>query len=174
MKKNNRKALLVFCAITFCVAIFVAGCMDKDRSGSTIDEPELTVDYLSGEYAQQLLRDDAACIYGTIEVTVAEDGTAMIKIASKQYVEDASKPNGYYIADRNLEYDYPLSFQARATFLSGGTSIAKVMTADEFVSAVRQDFEEYGASNPEYQKYKLYDIYIINDQIELLIARYLP
>lgn len=166
--------MLVCLGVTLCAGFFVTGCTKTDRSGNTIDEPEITVEYLTGEYAQQLLRDGAEYIFGTITINTLEDGTIECGIDGKEFVEDQDQESGYYIADRNLDYTYPLPAEARTTFMQGGTSIAQVMTTDEFVAAVQKDFEEYGKSNPDYQKSKLYDIYVMNDQIELVTARYLP
>jgi hypothetical protein len=98
----------------------------------------------------------------------------MVDIREKEYVEDANQPNGFYIADRNLESTYYLSSVASATFFSGGSSEAQAMGYEEFVDAVWKDFFEFGIDNPEYQEYKLYDIYIMGGEIQLLIARYIP
>ena len=152
------------------MSVFMTGCTGDQK---TIDEPEITVYYLTGEYAAQLKYDGASVLFGTIDLIAQEDGTIWVDIREKEYVEDANHPNGFYIADRNLESTYYLSSEARATFLSGRESVAQAMDYDEFAYAVWQDFFEFGIDNPEYQEYKLYDIYIMSDEIQLLIARYI-
>jgi len=125
------------------------------------DEPAMSVDFLTGEYARQLLRDGASVVFGVIlSITEDEYGMYVLKVGEREYVESASHPGGYYIADKNLESSYYLPPDARATFISRGSNQTKAMVAEEFVLAAEQDME------------KLFDIYIMGDYIELLIARY--
>ena len=149
-------------AITYAIsatAVFMAGCSgNMDHMG---DEPEFTADFLCGEYATQLVRDGATVIFGAIlDVTEDEEGVTVLEIGEREYVDAPNHPDGFFIADKNLESVYQLSSGASATFLSGSTSIAKAMGAVDFAAADHTD--------------KLYDIYIMGDQIELLIARYIP
>lgn len=171
MKRLIILALTMVCAVGF-LAFYMTGC--ADGGGDITQEPEITVGYLTGEYAGQLVRDGADVLLGVIDITEGEDGTTLVDVGEREYVEDATRPNGFYIADKNLEDTYQLSSDARATFLAGGSSIPKPMAADEFVDAVAKDLDEYGASDPDYKNYKLYDIYVMDDQILLLLARYLP
>lgn len=50
----------MFLSLLLCAALVMTftGC-DDDTSGGTIDEPEITGEYLAGEYAQQLTTDGA-------------------------------------------------------------------------------------------------------------------
>ena len=168
MKKLG--ALIIILAAVYII-VFASGCTGTHN---TIDEPDITAEYLSGEYAAQLVRDGALVIFGSIEIIEDEDGTILVYVDEKEYVEDADQPNGFYIADKNLDSTYQLSYESRATFLPGGSSTPEAMYADEFVGAATRDNIEFGADNPGYSEYKLYDIYIMGDQIELLIARYIP
>lgn len=137
----------------------MTGCNgNMDHMG---DEPELTVDFLCGDYATQLVRDGAVVMFGAIlDVSEDEEGITILEIGEREYVDAPYHPDGFFIADKNLEFSYQLSPGASATFLSGSTSIAKAMGAEEFAAVSHED--------------KLYDIYIMGDQIELLIARYIP
>ena len=164
MKTSKIFVFAVTCTIIGASA-FMAGCTGEE---STIEEPELTEGYLSGDYAAQLIRDGAETAFGTISLTVDEDGTVWVDVSEKEYVEDAGQPAGYYIADKNLESRYQLSSEARATYLAGGSSIVQVMDADEFADAVLSLEEE------AIDKESLYYIYAMGDQVQLLIARYLP
>ena len=171
MKRFTVLILILTLAVSY-TAVFMTGC--GGGGGDITDEPDITVGYLTDEYAAQLVRDGAGVILGVIEITEGEDGIVFVDVAEREYVESQDQPNGFYIADKNLEGTYQLSADARATFLAGGSSIAKPMEADEFVAAVGKDLDEYGGSDPDYKNYKLYDIYVIDDQILLLLARYLP
>lgn len=166
--------LTLVLAISLTLLISMTGCKDPNKSGSTYEEPEITVEYLSTDYADQLIRDGAVQVFGSIEIITDENGNPFLKIAEKEFVTDETQPNGFYIADKNLEVTYPLSYEARTTHLSGGTSIPSVMTSESFVKAVASDMKLYGSSNPEYAQYRLYDIYIIGDQVEMILARYIP
>ena len=168
MKKFS--AAIIILAVIFAAA-FIAGCTGAQN---TLDEPEITAEYLSGEYAAQLVRDGASVVFGSTQLTEDEAGRVIVNVAEKEFVEDASQPNGFYIADKNLESEYQLADAARATFLHGGESVPEAMGAGEFVEAARQDYDEFGAGDPDYIEHKLYDIYIMGDQVELLIARYIP
>lgn len=164
---------IIFMGVSLGLVFFMIACTDENITGSTINEPEITVEYLSSDYAQQLIRDGAIYVIGTIEIIVDENGNPFIIVAEKEIVEDPSFSKGYYIADKNLTHRYPLSFEARTTHLSGSTSIANVMDSESFVKAVESDIMLYGQSNPEYARERLYDIFIIGDQIELILAKYI-
>ena len=148
-----------------------AGCGGEQ---STLDEPDITVGYLAGEYANQLVRDGAKSLFGSISIYEDEEGAIWIDLVEKEVVEDQTRPDGFYIAHKNLEGTYQLSPEARATFIPGGSSEAETLDAYEFVERVFLDLDEYGSGNPEYAENKLYGIYVIGDQVELLIAWYRP
>jgi len=150
--------ILIIVYTTSFTAVLLTGCNgNMDQMGN---EPELSVDYLSGGYATQLIRDGASVIFGAVDIEEDEEGAILVTVGEREFVESPGRPNGFYIADKNLESIYQISSDARATYLSGSSSIAKVIGFDEFIAANHTD--------------KLYDIYIMGDQIELLIARYIP
>ena len=166
--RKMKKTLTMICAAV-CVIALLAGCT-RGYHG-TLDEPELTVSYLTGEYAAQLINDGARVLFGTIDLTEREDGTRLVNIREKEHVEDPDDPRGFYIADRNLESTYELSEEARATFIPRGERVAQAMDYETFVDAVWLEFFE---NNIEHQDYQLYDIYIMGDEVLLFIARYFP
>lgn len=165
-----RDGIIAILALIFSAA-FIVGCAGPHN---TIDEPEITAEYLSGEYAAQLVRDGASVIFGNIDISEDEEGTIFVQITEKEFVEDSNQPNGFYIADRNQDITYQLASEARATFLYGGASVPEVMNVSGFLDAVMQDYLEYGEGYPDYSEFKLYDIYVMGEQIELLLARYIP
>ena len=66
---NTKKfAQAVLLSMLLVSALLLGGCSQPEIGDHDImEEPEITVDYLSGEYAQQLLRDGGEEILGTIE-----------------------------------------------------------------------------------------------------------
>lgn len=173
--KTTRTIVCAGLIFVLTLATLLVGCGDKNRSGSTVDEPEITVEYLEGDYVKQLLRDGAEHVFGSIELSKAEDNSITVNIEAKEYVEDSEQPNGFYIEDKNYSLSSVLAPEARCTFLSGGVSLPQIMTTEQFVEAYKKDIDEYGgANNPDYEKHKLYDIYIMGDQIELILEKYIP
>ena len=71
MKKSKRCAILVLTALMLLL-LLLAGC-GSEKSGNTISEPEITVDYLDGEYADQLINDGAGTMLGTVSVEQSGD-----------------------------------------------------------------------------------------------------
>lgn len=162
--------------LLICLSLLIAafGCKASNKSGNTYNEPEITVEYLTTDYADQLMRDGAVHIFGSIEIFADENGNPFLNITEKEYVTDETQPNGFYIADKNLESTYPLSYEARTTHLTGDTSIPVILTSESFVKAIATDIKLYGSSAPEYAQDRLYDIYVIGEQVEMVLARYIP
>lgn len=155
--------------------VLLTGCTNSNQSGSTVDEPDITVEYLQGEYANQLMRDEAEYVFGNITIIEEEDGTVKLEIAEKTFVNGDSGSDEYYIEDKNMTVTTELSSEARCTFLQKGMTLPQIMTAEQFVEAHKKDIEKNGGeNNPDYDKTKLYDIYIMNGQAELILARYIP
>ena len=90
----------MFLSLLLCAALVMTftGC-DDDTSGGTIDEPEITGEYLAGEYAQQLTTDGAEVIVGSVDME-GSDGAYTVHIAEKEVVVNDGYEEGYYIADR--------------------------------------------------------------------------
>jgi len=164
------KLIFAIACIVVSALVFMTGCTGEY---GTLDEPEITVVYLVGEYSEQLIRDGAEVLLGTIDLRRAGEEEIIVMIREKEIVLDPDHPAGFYIADRNLESELYLSQGVRATFLMRDTGILHAMEHDEFIDAVWQDFfepfdDEFG------QDYRLYYIYVIDRYVELLIARELP
>jgi len=166
MKKLFVSVITIILTISFSV-VSMAGCRgNMDHMG---DKPDISVEYLSGEYAAQLIRDGAKLIFGVIsDISEDSDGMTVLIISEYEFTEDNSMPNGVFIADKNMESLYVLSPEASATFLSGRSSISKALAADEFIAEAAREIITAGSTD------KFYDIYIMGDWIELLIARYIP
>ena len=168
---KRTKLILIITCLIICTMIFMTSCVTEGPG--TLDEPEITVEYLKNEYSQQLLRDGAQILFGAIDlVRVGDD--VMITIFEKEIVPDPGYPGGFYIADKNLESEFILSLGARATFILRDEGIMKAMEHDEFIDEVWQDFFETMAEEPENQEFRLYYVYVLDGYVELLIARELP
>ncbi|QHI73033.1 hypothetical protein [Aminipila terrae] len=172
--KTTKTIVCVGLIFVLIVVTLLVGCGDKNRSGSTIDEPEITVEYLEGDYVKQLLRDGAEHVFGSIELSKGQDDSVLVNIEAKEYVEDSEQPKGFYIEDKNYSLSSVLAPDARCTFMTGGVSLPQIMTTEQFIDAYKKDVDEYSKNNPDYQNHKLYDIYIMGDQIELILERYIP
>lgn len=75
----RRKSKYVVLSLVLCLSmmLFLCGC-GEEKSGSTIEEPEITGKYLQEDYSQQLLNDGAegriACQKGKeLNVVSADD-----------------------------------------------------------------------------------------------------
>jgi len=170
--KSTVKVTL-FLMLSLIMVISMAGCNNPKKVGNTYEEPEITIEYLSTEYVDQLIRDGGTHFFGSLKITEDENGNPFVTIAEKELVKDTNHPKGYYIADKNLESSYPLSFEARTTHLNGKTSIATIMTSEKFVEAVAADEKIVIQSTSDESTLKFYDIYVIGDQVELILAHYL-
>ena len=166
------KLIFVIMCVVIATLVFMTGCTDEYIA--TLDEPEITVEYLTGEYARQLIRDGAKVLLGTIDLRKVSEDEIIVIIREKDIVSDPDFIHAFYIADRNLESEYMLSQGVRATFHMRDENIVVPMERDEFKDAVWIDFFEAMIADPNGQDYRLYDIYIIGYYVELLIARVLP
>lgn len=176
MKIGRSRQALILLLIVLSVMWF-GGCSKSGLVGNTYVEPELTVDYLTADYAQQLIRDGADKKFGKIENIIDNgDGSYMITVDEKQFVTDMNQPNGFYIADRNLTYDLYLASNARTVFYPGGDSAKAVFYEHpkQFLDALQADRTEFGASNPDYQDFQLFYFYVMKNEVVLVTQQYIP
>ena len=101
MKRTRGKVLFILLVFILSVSV-LTGC-GEDKSGSTIDEPEITTDYLTDEYADQLTTDGAETILGLVVLEKSEDSSYTAHIREQEIVLNSSYDEGYYIAD-NFTY----------------------------------------------------------------------
>ncbi len=171
--KDSRILKTTMSLILLCILLLsLCTSCTSNQSGGTIDEPDITTDYLRGEYTEQLLRDGAEHIFGTIDIKQEGDETSSpeITVFAKEYVEDSSYPEGFYIADKNKTYITYMPDAARTTYLFEGASAEEILTPDEFVSAVSTDYAAHEDDLSDFRESKLYDIYLMEDQILLILA----
>lgn len=166
---KNLRLLLCLCLI-LALAICSISCKFQKKSGSTVIEPEITVEYLEGDYAKQLLKDGAEYLFGNISLSTNEDGEHEVVIDAKELVEDYEGKK--LIENRNYEISYVLTPDARCTFRKGLDSKLEpdIVTGDKFVKAYEK--ETKGMTMEQKKNYNAshyYKIYIMNDQIELML-----
>ncbi|MGI6767297.1 MAG: hypothetical protein ACOX4R_08865 [Lentihominibacter sp.] len=153
---GNRHKLfsfLVCTTVVFSIGLTMAGCGDK--SGGTYDEPEITAEYLMGEYAEQLLTDGAEPIQGSVEMTETDE-TYTLTVAQKEIVPSENYKDGYYIADRNLKTELYLDNECRIVWDNNGTY--EVGNTEEFIS-------DYNGK-PD----TIYTVYCFGDLAELIVV----
>ena len=153
MKKSKRCAILVLTALMLLL-LLLAGC-GSEKSGNTISEPEITADYLDGEYADQLINDGAGTMLGTVSVEQSGD-SYIAHVTEKEVVPSSDTDDGYYIADTNVSKDITLGQSARMTCMVNGEQ--KVVTIDEFIKQSSEDPDQ------------IYTIYMMGDSVELMLA----
>lgn len=161
--KSGKVVSLFVVVFMLCSVIIFTSCGDDGTTGGTIDEPEISVEYLMGEYKEQLIRDGAEHTFGSITIEDGQDGQKQMVIASKSVVKNDDYKTGYYIADRNISKQSPLDSEARVTYLKDGSQTPEIISAEQLISAAEKD----NADGREV----LYDVYIIGGQVELVLAK---
>ena len=148
----KRSGKLLFIISVFCIILTLAGCSTKDSDrdfGGDYD-----VDSLQTDYADQLVRDGAETVIGTVEIAGSENDYT-VTVDEKKIVSNENYEDGFYIADRNITNDYPLGSDLGIVALQDGAPI--VCTADEFMKNHSGDTES------------LYTVYLIGDVVELIL-----
>lgn len=147
------------------LAVTMSGC---GRSQDDIEEPDITEEYLSGEYADQLLRDGGECTLGTI--SISKDGDSYTAtINSMVIVESSMSDEGYYVADKNISTTVNLDPEARITYIKEVGEAPEVITLDELVEFSADDTDPLEEGNE-----KLYDVYTVGDDAMMILAKELP
>lgn len=78
--KTRIRICIAAMTLSILLAFAFAGCSNK--SGNTIDEPEITADYLIEDYSQQLITDGGENMLG--HVTMEKQATHMLFIFPKE------------------------------------------------------------------------------------------
>lgn len=173
--KRNSLALVLILSMIFVLCLLLTGCEDDPGDHDNLEEPEITVEYLSGEYAEQLLRDGGESTLGTIEIEKDSEGACSLTVHSMVIVESSISDDGYYIADKNISNTVPLSSQAMATYIQSPDSPPEVMDLETFISKAQKDGEKAASKKKDSDPpEKLYNVYIIGGSALLLLAKELP
>lgn len=154
MKKRNSYVLCIVAILTVFSMLVFSGC-GEEKSGNTISEPEITVEYLTEEYASQLETDGAETITGFVTLEKNDD-SYIAHIEEQEVVPNSDYKEGYYIADTNMAVDASLGDDVRITCLLDDE--LSVVTADEFIQQEQDDSQQ------------LYTIYLMGDSAELILS----
>ncbi|MBQ9059734.1 MAG: hypothetical protein IJ128_01150 [Firmicutes bacterium] len=148
----KRSGILLLIISVFCIMFILAGCSTKDSDQDF--DGEYDIDSLQTEYADQLVRDGAETVIGTVEITGTEDDYS-VTVAEKKIVKNENYENGYYIADRNMSNTYPLGSDQGIVAMEDG--VPAVCTTEDFIKNHSGDSES------------LYTVYLIGDVVELIL-----
>lgn len=154
--------------------IFLVGCGEQSDDIDIMEEPEITVEYLTEEYAAQILRDGGEEILGTAEFSGSADKGYLLTIHSMVIVESSITEEGYYVADKNMSSSVPLDPDARFTYIKSKKKGPEVIGLEEFVKLAQKDFQKQKANDVKPGEEKLYQVYIIGGKGVMLLAKELP
>lgn len=168
--KQKKFAWVLVMVLVLSVSL-LAGC-GQEEHGDILEEPEITVDYLSGEYADQLLRDGGEKQLAAIRINEERDGRYSLTMESMVIVESSYAEDGYYVADKNLSSTVSLDSEARVTYISKKKSGPKVIALEDFIKKAIKDAPSEKFSDPD--KEKLYDVYTIDGTALMLLAKEMP
>lgn len=164
MKKKVLAGAIALSLVTF-LAVTFSGCSKVQED---LEEPNITVEYLSGEYADQVMRDGGECTLGTIDITKNGD-TYSATVKSMVIVESDMSDEGYYIADKNLSSTFSVDSETPVTYIKDDKSGPEVISLEEFIKLIKDD------TNPlEEGDEKLYDVYTMGDDALMILAKELP
>lgn len=135
-----------------------------------LEEPDITVEYLSGDYANQLLRDGGENTLGTISLVQNEDDTYSLNVNSMLIVENDDSDLGYYIADKNISSVFQLDPEARVTYIKEKGGDPEIIDLTEFINLVQKDTSDPLKEGNE----KLYNVYTMNDNVLMILAEKMP
>ncbi|WP_130864352.1 hypothetical protein [Bacilliculturomica massiliensis] len=162
--------VLILLLLSAVAAAALTGCGDAMGDEET---PEITIAYLEGAYAQQLMNDGAEKLLGSIELNKNESDEIEMILHPKEIVEDSSAPDGYRIDSFALNRTFTIPEQAYTTYLSpDGDGEPQILTPADFYTAVTSDYEKSGADFSEYGNHILYDVYALENQTLLILAHH--
>lgn len=147
------------------MTVFFTGCFDRD----IMEEPDITVKYLTGEYAEQLDRDGAECTLATVKITQDGENYSAV-INSMAIVESSMTDEGYYIADMNVSETCTMDADTRATYIKDTAEGPEVVSFDEFVQLTMDDTSDPLKAGEE----RLYNVYTYDGIALLFLAQEMP
>lgn len=172
--KRKRFIRVSVLSMTLILALLLLGCSEENSNNDIMEEPEITVEYLSTEYAEQILRDGGEEILGTVELAEKSGGNYELTINSMVIVESSITEEGYYVADKNMSSSVTLDPDVRLTYIKSKKKGPEIIGLEEFAGLAKKDAQAQKGSIPEPGKEKLYQVYIIGGNAVMLLAKELP
>lgn len=168
IKKSHRGIGITLLVLFTATTLFGCGAMGNE------DTPEITPQYLEGDYAQQLMNDGAEKLLGSIALNKGDSGDIEMILHPKEIVEDDTQAGGFRIDSFALNRTFVIPDQAYITFLPKGESKdPQILTPSQFYTAVNEEYKEYNTNFSDYGDHKLYDVYALDSQVLLILARYI-
>ena len=162
--------------LTGVLCLSLVACWESNLSGNTYVEPEITVDYLVTEFANQITRDGAEKLFGVIDkIHDNKDGTYTLTVIGKQFVNDSSQPNGFYIADRNINYELILSENVRSVLFPSNNleDGSFFLNSVDFIQAFNNSESTLAPGTFEEEGLSYFYFYLMYDFVELIIQQFI-
>ena len=154
--KKKWFGLIIGGVLCLSLAVAATGCgtvQDSDQDYGDGAE-YFDVDYLTGEYADQLVEDGAETVVGSVEFVTSDDGY-QVNVIQKKVVVNENYEDGYYIADRNMTTTYTYGSDLGIVVSENGEPT--MCDADTF-------YEKYSGDQDA-----LYTVYLLGDTVELIL-----
>lgn len=167
MKKHYYIGRICVLTLILVAVLAAVGCGAMGEE----ETPEITVSYLEGDYAQQLMNDGAEKLLGSMELNKGESGDIEMILHPKELVADDTQPGGYRIDSYALNRTFTVSEQAYATFIaSDSDGQVQILTPDKLCTAISEEYESLNTSFVEYGDRQLYDVYALDNQVLLILT----
>lgn len=156
------------CALFLLIILMLAACFG---CGAPEDEntPDITLDYLAGEYTTQLVHDGAEQLLGSVELSKNENGDLNLILHPKELVQDASQPGGYRVDSFALNRTFVIPEQAYITYQAPDADSPEILSPADFYTSITEEYEAAGLSFEEYGDHRLYDVYALDEQVLLIM-----
>lgn len=152
MKKQHFRSFAALLLV--CLLGLLTGCGAPMGEGS-LDNGDITYEYLKEEYSEMLLTDGAEHLIGSVELSTAEDGSPQIILHPKEAASEANADGTYTVSSYAINRVLHLSDSVYATVVGDQA----ILTGAEFLDSVSGEFDDS----------IMYDIYALEDQILLIL-----
>ncbi len=152
MKNNHICSVAVLLLICLLGLLTACGSPMGDES---IDNNDITYDYLVEEYSEMLLTDGAEHLIGSVELSTAEDGSPQIILHPKEASSKANDDGTYTVSSYAINRVLYLSDSVYAV----AADSQAVLGSGDFLLSVPKSFDDS----------TIYDVYTMEDQILLIL-----
>ena len=153
MKKHHVRSIAALLLV--CLLGLLTACGAPMGEGS-LDNGDVTYDYLIEEYSEMLLTDGAEHLIGSVEVSTAEDGSPQIILHPKEAASEPNSDGTYTVSSYAINRVLYLADNVYATYGDSET----ILGGEDFLISVGDEFDDS----------IMYDVYAMEDQILLILA----